>query len=219
MFLFAISKPGEDDNASNATTIVSVRDPESVTDDADGKIDLGTIAIAMTISSVLVTAGGALTQLILPPGTSALPLTSALTVLSATTWPTFFSKLCPSGTALGILGIQMFFAASGAAGSISLVLQQAPMLFLFSMVQIAIHFVVLMGLGRGIPFLRRRLPLRELYVASNANIGGPTTAAAMASAKEWKRLVVPGLLVGILGYATATPIALGLAPLLIRWAP
>jgi hypothetical protein len=30
----------------------------------------------------------------------------------------------------------------------------------------------------------------------------------MATAKEWTRLTLPALLVGILGYATATPIAL-----------
>lgn len=44
----------------------------------------------------------------------------------------------------------------------------------------------------------------------------PTTAAAMAQAKEWKRLVLPALLIGILGYATATAIALALGPILLR---
>ena len=45
-------------------------------------------------------------------------------------------------------------------------------------------------------------------MASNANVGGPTTAAAMAGSKQWKSLVLPGILVGILGYASATFIAL-----------
>ena len=69
-----------------------------------------------------------------------------------------------------------------------------------------------MALGRYV----FRLPPRELYLASNANVGGPTTAAAMAQAKEWKRLVLPALLIGILGYATATAIALALGPVLLR---
>ena len=37
-------------------------------------------------------------------------------------------------------------------------------------------------------------------MASNANIGGPTTAAAMAIAKGWNHMVVPAMLVGSLGY-------------------
>jgi len=40
--------------------------------------------------------------------------------------------------------------------------------------------------------------------------------AAMAQAKDWKRLVLPALLIGILGYACATPIALALGPILLR---
>ena len=93
-----------------------------------------------------------------------------------------------------------------------MVFEQAPSLFAFSALQIGIHFTTLMAIGRGI----FRLPNRELYLASNANVGGPTTAAAMAQAKGWKRLVLPALLIGILGYATATALALSLGPILIR---
>lgn len=176
------------------------------------EITLSTLSASLAISSLLVTFGKILTRSLLPSGTSALPLTSLLTVCSATTFPKFFGRIRQAGTALGILFIQMFFAVSGAAGSIALVLQQAPSLFAFSALQIAIHFVVLMGVGK---FLFR-LPSNELYLASNANVGGPTTAAAMAQAKNWKRLVLPALLVGILGYATATAIALALGPVLLH---
>lgn len=95
-----------------------------------------------------------------------------------------------------------------------LVLRQAPSLIAFSVLQLAIHFAVLMGLGRGV----LRLKLNELYLASNANVGGPTTAAAMAQAKEWPTLVLPALLVGVLGYGTATAASLSLGPLLIQLA-
>jgi uncharacterized membrane protein len=37
-------------------------------------------------------------------------------------------------------------------------------------------------------------------MASNANVGGTTTAAAMAIAKVWKDLIGPILVVGTLGY-------------------
>ena len=42
--------------------------------------------------------------------------------------------------------------------------------------------------------------LEEAILASNACIGGPTTAAALAIAKGWQAMVVPALLVGTLGY-------------------
>ena len=212
--LFALSPAGED---KNAVTIVDSQaeglvDPESVESATENSISLASLAVAISTSSLLVTLGGILSRLLLPSGTSALPLTSVLTVVAATAYPRFFQSLRATGTAVGILCIQMFFAASGAAGSIRMVLQQAPALFAFSVLQIGIHFGVLVGLGRGL----FRLPRRELYLASNANVGGPTTAAAMAQAKEWPSLVLPALLVGILGYATATAIALALGPLLVR---
>ena len=49
-----------------------------------------------------------------------------------------------------------------------------------------------------------RLDLAEIVIASNANMGGPTSAAAMAVARRWDTLVIPAILCGTLGYATAT---------------
>ena len=187
-----------------------VRDPENVSN-AGGDITMPSIAVALTVASCIVTVGKLLTTAMFP-STSALPMISVVTVLSATAFPTFFHDLAFTGTSIGVIFMQMFFAASGAAGSIRLVMQKAPSLFIFSALQVGIHFVSLMGIGRGI----LRLKSNELYLASNANVGGPTTAAAMAQAKEWKRLVLPALLVGILGYATATPIALALGQILLK---
>lgn len=53
-------------------------------------------------------------------------------------------------------------------------------------------------------------------MASNANVGGPTTAAAMAGSKRWKSLVLPGVLTGIFGYATATFLGLALGHRVLR---
>lgn len=225
--LFALAKAETFTSTTNATSnepekvvridseldYAIVPDSEDNTSASKGEISLNTISVAIATAASLVTVGKVLTRLLLPGGkTSALPLTSALTVFAATAFPEYFARLRDSGTALGIFGVQLFFAASGAAGSIRLVLQEAPSLFAFSILQIAIHFGFLIAVGRGI----LRLKPNELYLASNANVGGPTTAAAMAQAKGWKRLVVPALLVGILGYATATAIALALSPILFR---
>ena len=42
--------------------------------------------------------------------------------------------------------------------------------------------------------------LEDAIIASNANIGGPTTAAGMAISQGWVKLVGPAMLVGVLGY-------------------
>ena len=51
--------------------------------------------------------------------------------------------------------------------------------------------------------------VQALLTASNAAIGGPGTAAAMASSRGWTAYVTPAMCVGTLGYAVGTPIGLG----------
>jgi len=220
-FLFYLAREGEEEEVEGKEVaevenkeVDMPLDPEDMSLGERGMdvITMPTLAVSITVASCLVLLGKILTKAVLPSGTSALPLISILTVTAATLFPRSFSNLRATGTSIGIIFMQMFFAASGASGSIRLVLQSAPSLFVFSALQIAVHFLTLMGLGRGV----FRLKPRELYLASNANVGGPTTAAAMATAKGWKRLILPALLVGILGYASATPIALLLGQYLKR---
>lgn len=45
---------------------------------------------------------------------------------------------------------------------------------------------------------------------------GPTTAAGMAAAKGWRSSLVPALLIGIMGYATATFVGVACAGLFRR---
>lgn len=45
-----------------------------------------------------------------------------------------------------------------------------------------------------------KFSLEEAIIASNANVGGPATAPAMASAKGWTPLVGPSILVAVFGY-------------------
>jgi uncharacterized membrane protein len=103
----------------------------------------------------------------------------------------------------------MFFAVTGASGHISTVLRFGPSVFLHTSVQVIVHFIVAVGLGRLF-----KLPFKEVALASNANVGGPTTAAAMATSKRWNALVLPALLTGVFGYAIATGVGVAImAPL------
>ena len=85
----------------------------------------------------------------------------------------------------------------------------APSLFVHSATQIIVHWIVSYTLGKSLGF-----PLREIALASNANVGGPTTAAAMASNKKWNLLILPSLLTGVFGYAIATFLGLGIVNVL-----
>ncbi|GMI24624.1 hypothetical protein TeGR_g680, partial [Tetraparma gracilis] len=174
-------------------------------------ITLSSLAVSLSLSSLLASLGSLLTSLLLPPRTSPLPLTSVLTVAAASLRPQLFSRNAPAASALGVLFMQFFFAASGAAGSISLVLSTAPSLFLFSLLQISLHLLLLLPLGRLLG-----LPLPSLLLASNACVGGSTTAAGMAKAKGWDELVLPAVLVGVAGYAGGTLVGIGVGAGVLR---
>ena len=87
----------------------------------------------------------------------------------------------------------------GASGNIWSVINTAPSIFLFALVQIGTHLAIILSVGKLL-----NIELRLLLLASNANVGGPTTAAGMATAKGWNSLIVPGILAGIFGIAIAT---------------
>ena len=130
---------------------------------------------------------------------------SLLSVLFATLLPKQATQL--SGHLdLGRILIYTFFAVIGVQIDFALAYQSGGQIVLFSVILIVTHLVVLALGGRLL-----RLSGPELAVASNACVLGAPTAAAMAVSKGWHALTVPGLLVGILGYAIATLIGISLA--------
>ncbi|WP_019241168.1 MULTISPECIES: DUF819 family protein [Bacillus] len=119
---------------------------------------------------------------------------TTITIVVVTVFAKFFERL-RGAQEIGTYLIYIFFVVIGVPASISLIIQQAPLLLLFVAIMVLINMVVSLSLGKLFKF-----NLEEIIVASNANIGGPTTAAAMAISKGWTKLIVPILLVGTLGY-------------------
>ena len=95
--------------------------------------------------------------------------------------------------------IYLFFFVIGVPASIPQILREAPLLFVLCAIIILINMLVVFVVGKIFHF-----NLEEIIVASNANIGGPTTAAAMAISKGWINLVGPIMLVGTFGYIIGT---------------
>lgn len=135
----------------------------------------------------------------------AITFITGLTVALATLLPGRLAPLVPSAEGIAQILMQIFYATIGASANVGLVVKTAPVLFLFSLLALAAHLAILLGVGRLLGFSRR-----ELLIASNANIGGPSTVAGMAAAKGWRSSIVPGILTSTLGYAIGTFIGIGL---------
>lgn len=76
-----------------------------------------------------------------------------------------------------------------------------PWLFLLGLIWIAVHIVLLWGLGRLL-----HVPFFYFAIGSQSNIGGPASAPVVAAAFH-PALAPVGVLLGTMGYATGTYLA------------
>lgn len=96
---------------------------------------------------------------------------------------------------IGTFLIYLFFVVLGVPASISEIIKNGAFILLFCILAVTIHLLVTLLVGKLFKF-----KLDELLLASNACIGGPTTAVAMAIAKGWNALIIPTMLSGVWGY-------------------
>lgn len=168
------------------------------------------VAMALSISSGMCVIAYFINAL-LPFRLGPIPVVTAIALVGATGFPKFFEKYRPAAAAVGVFFMQIFFAACGIAGSLTSVAKKAPMLLLFSVLQLTVHLISFLAVGGVLRFKKA-----EMLIASNANVGGPTTAAGMAAAKDWDRLLIPALLIGVFGYSIATFVSLALGHLVLK---
>ena len=117
-------------------------------------------------------------------------------------WSTCFEKQASSmrgAQEIGTWLIYLFFFVIGAPASIGVLIRSAPIMLLFCMIIVVVNMVFCFVGGRLLKF-----DLEEIILASNANIGGPTTAAGMAISQGWVKLIGPCMLVGTFGYVIGT---------------
>lgn len=113
----------------------------------------------------------------------------------------FISNL-KGGHTLGLYLVYLFLAVIGAFCEISSVVALGEVgitLFFFTLVAVLVHGVVIIVLG-GVTFRDWDM----LAIASQANIGGGTSAIALAESFDRNELILPAILVGTLGNALGT---------------
>lgn len=121
-------------------------------------------------------------------------LLTTLTLVTVAMFSKFFENLNASDE-LGTFLIYIFFVVIGVPASIPIIIKTAPLLFIFVAVILIFNLSITLLFGKLFKF-----NIEEMLLASNANAGGPTTAAALAISKGWQGLVGPILIIGTLGY-------------------
>lgn len=110
---------------------------------------------------------------------------------------------------LGSVGLHFFFVLIGILSRVSEIVAVGAGVFFFTLIVVAVHGVVVFGAGKLL-----RLDIGTISVASQAAVGGPSSALAVAISREWRHLVLPGVVMGLFGYAVGTYLGLGVASLL-----
>jgi uncharacterized membrane protein len=105
-------------------------------------------------------------------------------------------KRLPGAALFGNYLILLFLASNGARSVVATLVAVGPPVFYYATITVAIHGVIIFGVGR-----LARLDLATLAVASQANVGGAASAIALASARGYYDRLVPGVAVGLVGYA------------------
>ncbi len=103
---------------------------------------------------------------------------------------------------IGLFGLYLFLAAVGASADLAALVTWGALgaaLFGFIAIIFAVHAAILFGAGALL-----RLDPDLLAIASSANIGGATSAVALAEVRKREDLLLPGLLAGTLGTASGT---------------
>ncbi len=187
------------------------------------EISLKDIAFACATSFIIVAVSTLIAEFfaqLIPTDTVALNMLNALfgnkyliiTTLSmcaATFAPNTFGEI--KGTQeIGTYLIYLFFFVIGVPASIMMILKNSPLLLLFCAIMVVINMLFVFVFGKLFKF-----NLEDIILASNANIGGPTTAVAMAISKGWVKLVGPIMLVGTLGYVIGTYFGIFVGNLLV----
>lgn len=135
-----------------------------------------------------------------------LPLVLWLTTIALAAAQVPAIRRLAGGAMLGNYLLLLFLAANGAQSVIANIFRVGASVFFFAATTLIVHGLVLFGAGRLLG-----IDLGTLAVASQANVGGPASAVALASARGYADRLLPGIAVGLLGYAVGNYVGWGVA--------
>lgn len=168
------------------------------------------IALSLFIAALIAAAGSLISPVIQNLFSSKMSMNilivTILSVLIANLFPARLKKLEDTAFAIGLWMMYIFLAAIGASTNLADMLHVGPAVLGFYLIIILIHFVFLVLLAKLF-----KLDVYEVIISSAANIMGPSVAAPMAASLGQKKLITPGILVGILGYVIGTFIGVSIA--------
>ena len=127
-----------------------------------------------------------------------------LTTLALVLGHTPLYREAPGALQMGSVALHFFFVLIGILSRFSEIVTVGIEVFFFTLIVVGVHGVVVYGAGKLF-----RLDIATLSVASQAAVGGPSSALAVAISREWRHLVLPAVIVGLLGYAVGTYLGLG----------
>ncbi|MGB1906260.1 MAG: DUF819 family protein [Spongiibacter sp.] len=197
------SNRGEE--CSGSVRVEAVKPAQAHSEQA--QISAQSLCAALALSGVICVVSGALAEWLNYPPLKYLAIT-LISVCVASLFPRQLHHL-NGHYELGQILIYCFFAVVGVQINFVLAYTAGAHIMAFTAILLSVHLLVLSIFGRLL-----KLSGPELLVASNACILSAPTAAAMAVAKGWRSLITPALLCGVLGYAIANVVGIGLAELL-----
>lgn len=167
-------------------------------------IDLTHIGFALGLSFLISALGVGLANLFELSSYGILFIT-AITLVLANLFPRHLARL-KGDYEIGIFMMYVFFAAIGISADIGAMLSSALVLAVYVVLIVVCHALFVFIGSRWF-----NLKLMEVVIASNACASGPASAAALAAGKGRTDLVAPAVLLGVLGYAVANFVGIGLA--------
>lgn len=173
-------------------------------------ITLERIALSILVAALVAGMGSlispALQQLFSSKMSMNILIITVLSVLVANLFPKKLKKLEDTAFAIGLWMMYIFLAVIGASTNLADMLSVGPAVLGFYLIIMFFHLFFLISLSKIFKF-----DVYEVIISSAANIMGPSVAAPMAASLGQKRLITPGILVGILGYVIGTFIGVSIA--------
>jgi uncharacterized membrane protein len=121
-------------------------------------------------------------------------------------------RLPPGSLQLGTLALHFFFAVIGIFSRFAEIMAVGPAVLYFTAIVVLVHGVLVYGGCR-----LAGIDVGTTSVASQAAVGGPASAMAVAASRGWPALALPGVAAGLLGYAVGTYLGLIVAHSLRLW--